>query len=299
MNGEAFTYTKCYCEENVYLLCQSLAQRGLADAAMRDLYVVFISNLNRTVAVHRQRSGHGDHGRVIWDYHVICLRIPLEHAPQNMASLDRPGCAALVWDLDTTLPLPVDALEYLGKCFLAPAFERPAYRPLFRIVPAPLFRKVFSSDRSHMIRADGSWSSPPPSYPCIQAPGSTFPAHNLDGFIDMHAVPGGTTLEDLLAGDKDKSDSTALRADESPEPRGIMSGHLLEVDDSSGTKDLGDFGDGPLTGMDRDRGMLGQPEGMPGNGRESYGVVVDIGQLTEFLVASVRQYKVSAQLALV
>lgn len=43
-------YTSCYCEENVYLLAQSLLAR-LEVTAVWEIYVVFISNETRTVNI--------------------------------------------------------------------------------------------------------------------------------------------------------------------------------------------------------------------------------------------------------
>ena len=45
--------------------------------------------------------------------------------------------------------------------------------------------QTFASDRRHMLKEDGSWLKPPPSYPCITAPHTT---HNLEEFISMDTV---------------------------------------------------------------------------------------------------------------
>ena len=45
---EDIVYTACYCEENVYHLCQQLS--GNKDNAQRELYAVFISNEARQVS---------------------------------------------------------------------------------------------------------------------------------------------------------------------------------------------------------------------------------------------------------
>jgi len=37
----------------------------------------------------------------------------------------------------------------------------------FRIVKAEDFLMHFASDRSHMLKEDGEWMSPPPTYPPI------------------------------------------------------------------------------------------------------------------------------------
>ncbi|CAK0857221.1 unnamed protein product, partial [Prorocentrum cordatum] len=61
------SYTFCYCEENVWRLC---ALACIRDAAS---YAVFISNEMGQVQLWQQRVGSPDAGRVIWDYHVICV----------------------------------------------------------------------------------------------------------------------------------------------------------------------------------------------------------------------------------
>lgn len=62
----------------------------------------------------------------------------------------------------------------------------------FRVVPAAELLACFASDRSHMLRPDGSWSAPPPPYPPIVAP-SDGATHNLAAYWDMEqgrAQPG-------------------------------------------------------------------------------------------------------------
>ena len=42
---------------------------------------------------------------------------------------------------------------------------------LFRVVAADEYLAAFASDRSHMLKEDGSWLAEPPTYPCIQTQG--------------------------------------------------------------------------------------------------------------------------------
>uniref|UniRef100_A0A804PZQ0 Protein N-terminal glutamine amidohydrolase n=1 Tax=Zea mays TaxID=4577 RepID=A0A804PZQ0_MAIZE len=70
----SFTHTPCYCEENVYMLCNELIRTGVADPAGTDLYVVFISNEEKKVPLWHQKAGHSDDGFICWDYHVICIQ---------------------------------------------------------------------------------------------------------------------------------------------------------------------------------------------------------------------------------
>lgn len=48
----SYTYTSCYCEENIYLLCQTFLANELV-ASVWDPYVIFISNESRTVSLQR------------------------------------------------------------------------------------------------------------------------------------------------------------------------------------------------------------------------------------------------------
>ncbi|CAG8598274.1 10001_t:CDS:2 [Rhizophagus irregularis] len=82
-----------------------------------------------------------------------------------------------VYDLDTTLPFPCDFSTYTQESFKV--LNIPQYYRKFRIIPAETFLRVFASDRSHM---DGTWSSPPPTYPPIFTSDSV---NNLQTFINM------------------------------------------------------------------------------------------------------------------
>eukprot|EP00898_Chlorokybus_atmophyticus_P004547 jgi/Chlat1/5093/Chrsp33S05023 len=161
LRKEACAYTACYCEENVYRLCERLAAAKIAREDLSDLLVVFISNQRQHIALWRQKAGKAaDGGLCLWDYHVICVQTSVQHG-------------ALVWDLDTTLDFPVSIKEY----------QRQALR-LYRIVAAPSFRDAFASDRRHMRNRDGSWIAPPPPGDCIRGRGAQS-AHNLGDYIKM------------------------------------------------------------------------------------------------------------------
>nr|XP_023683285.1 protein N-terminal glutamine amidohydrolase isoform X2 [Paramormyrops kingsleyae] len=87
-------YTSCYCEENVWKLCEyAKIQKQFP---MDEIYAVFISNEQKMVPLWEQKSSHGNKP-VIWDYHVILLHdgnkdqrklraIPAEEFLQNFAS---------------------------------------------------------------------------------------------------------------------------------------------------------------------------------------------------------------------
>lgn len=176
-----FTYTTCYCEENVYLLCQQLSQSGMAASDASDLFVVFISNAGRKVPIWRQKAGSSENdGIIIWDYHVICIQIFTEK-----------GYEAIVWDLDTTLQFPQTFSLYMKEAFRPWLDLHPMYQRLYRVVAGPLFLKYFASDRRHMRTPEGLWRMPPPPYDCIC--GEDGIAHNLEDYITM---PENTVIWD-------------------------------------------------------------------------------------------------------
>ncbi|XP_019100724.1 PREDICTED: protein N-terminal glutamine amidohydrolase-like [Camelina sativa] len=74
MEATRFQHTPYYCEENVYLLCKTLCENGVADATGSDLFVVFISNEKKQVPLWHQKASRRADGIVLWDYHVICVQ---------------------------------------------------------------------------------------------------------------------------------------------------------------------------------------------------------------------------------
>ena len=160
-------YQAYYCEENAYHLARDPILGGRA----RD--VVFVSNASRTFAMWNQRAA-GQRGKaLVWDYHVVVLA----HDPWE------------IWDLDTLLPFPSRAIDYLARSF-HPDIPDP-YLPRFRVIEASVFEATFASDRSHMMRRDGRFKKPPPPWPRIGAPDR---AVNLMRFVEMEAPFLGDVL---------------------------------------------------------------------------------------------------------
>jgi protein N-terminal glutamine amidohydrolase len=148
----AHDYAPFYCEENVLRLCPSLGGEAFA---------VLVTNASRRIEMLRQRAGGPGTGGVLWDYHAFALSRAAEW---------------LVWDFDTTLGFPVPAPEYLQRSFDPHAVEP----PLFRVVPAPDYARLFRSDRSHMRRPDGTWAATPPPWPPADGSGGVPLADLLD-----------------------------------------------------------------------------------------------------------------------
>ncbi|XP_065181887.1 protein N-terminal glutamine amidohydrolase-like [Sycon ciliatum] len=166
---ESCVYTACYCEENVWKLCQSLKEQG--SELLSSSYAVFISNPARKIPLFQQRAGKDRNGLVVWDYHVVFVCHP-------------PGQHAVVYDLDTRLPFPCGFARYARDSFGMQVAD-PMFRRIFRVVPAASYLAEFASDRSHMRSKTSSgsgWMSPPPSYAPIR---TDCEVNNIQQFISM------------------------------------------------------------------------------------------------------------------
>ena len=129
------SYAACYCEENVYKICQSLA--ASEGGELGKAWAVFVSNKKRVVPLWRQKAGRDEEKLVIWDYHVILIYRP---------DTDK----TLVYDLDSELPFPTYFHKYVTETFRTDAILNTEYHRQFRVVPAQSFLETFSSDRRHM-----------------------------------------------------------------------------------------------------------------------------------------------------
>ncbi|XP_032874972.1 protein N-terminal glutamine amidohydrolase [Amblyraja radiata] len=168
---EDCVYTSCYCEENVWKLCEYIKNKR--QHPLEEWYAVFISNDEKMVPIWRQRSCHEDQP-VIWDYHVLLFH-------------DCGGQHCEVYDLDSTLPFPCPIDIYMKEAFRSEDHMRPIFRRKMRVLRADLYLKTFASDRSHMKNAHGMWRMAPPPYPCIQTAEAQM---NLHDFISMNLAVG-------------------------------------------------------------------------------------------------------------
>lgn len=161
-------YTSCYCEENVYRLCQYARDQHID---LEDCYALFLTSKHKYIPFRHQ----GGRRLVCWDYHVVFVQYhPSTHTPY-------------VFDFDTGLPFPCDATAYVHKSL--PELWRDLQLDEsvdnthgFRLVSAANYLKTFASDRHHMLGEDGQYLKPPPPYPAIHTDTHT---HNLDQFWDV------------------------------------------------------------------------------------------------------------------
>ena len=146
MSSSEFRYTPFYCEENIWHLAQEKCFRG------REAFVVIISGEGDYRRLWFQSLAESRESPVFWDYHVLLLVF---------------DNGWHVWDLDTTLGLPVTAETYLQRTFLNSGIDLKNCDVMLRLIASESYVRSFSSDRSHMISPTGEWLAPPPAWPAI------------------------------------------------------------------------------------------------------------------------------------
>lgn len=156
LKREDFLYQSCYCEENIWHLCQN--------EQLNNSYVIFVASKGGFFPMLNQQAGNHLTIPIFWDYHVILLVL---------------GEKNQIVDFDTTLPFCVDIDTYFSRSFIDNNLLAIEETPFFRALPSAEFIRLFSSDRSHMKTATG-WSAAPPNWPLIGNMDS-----NLFEFIDM------------------------------------------------------------------------------------------------------------------
>lgn len=169
IDKESCIYTSCYCEENIWHLCQRI-KRHVPDQFESGCHVVFISNPKRVIPLWAQKVSKREDGLVFWDYHVVLIQVQVEDG------------SVFVFDLDTALPFPCPLADYYSHAIQSEECFRPRYRRYFRVISGGSFLAHFASDRSHMLNDEGHWNAPPPSYPPIQTETCS---NNLDSYISM------------------------------------------------------------------------------------------------------------------
>ncbi|CAF1195741.1 unnamed protein product [Adineta steineri] len=173
-------YTSCYCEENIWKLCESWKQND--PNHLDNLYAIFISNERRQIPIWKQKSGYNDYP-VTWVLYFLQYQIDQSVSP------------TIIYDFDSTLPFPVSARDYLQSAIRDEINLSRKFHRMFRVIPAQEYLNTFASDRSHMLSADKiTYNKPPPSYPAIFNEKST---NNINDFIDMKSKTGPGTVMNL------------------------------------------------------------------------------------------------------
>jgi len=145
-----------------------LAHDALETAPSGGNFVVFISSLATSVPIWMQKCKGESTEPVFWDYHVIFVRKEI---------------APFVYDLDTLLPMPCPASDYMLRAFRPGRKYPEAYAHRFRVVPARDFVERFASDRRHM-KKNNQWLAPPPEWKAICGPLADS-QYNLDEYRMM------------------------------------------------------------------------------------------------------------------
>ncbi|OOG69282.1 hypothetical protein [Algoriphagus sp. A40] len=146
MEIKEFNYAANFCEENIWHLCQNPELDHFSKK------VLIVSNNNRNCPFRFQKSINGDEF-VWWNYHVILLA-------SNSDS-------SLIFDFDSTLPVPLSAKEYFEKSFERDENWKESDLPCFKAIESIDYLNSFVSDRSHMKDENGNWMSSPPKWPVI------------------------------------------------------------------------------------------------------------------------------------
>lgn len=153
----------------MWQLCADARVEGSPRAA------IVISNAMRTVAVLGQRAAPQPDVPVVWDYHVVLAA----RGPQGWS----------IWDLDSTLGLPVPLSTYLRASFDYPRGFAAPYSARFRVIEASRYRDTLATDRRHMRDESGDYLVPPPPWPAIGT------GSNLMRLVDMEDPIAGEVVE--------------------------------------------------------------------------------------------------------
>ncbi|NRB40158.1 MAG: hypothetical protein HRU20_17120 [Pseudomonadales bacterium] len=183
-NRGEYAYTTFFCEENIFLLGQTLIAAGFG---VDKLTVLFLSNYQYQIPLRQQRLGQSfvgfDEPLVIWDYHVV---LQFDDADKKY-----------ILDFDSLLDFPCIKSVYFTATLLPPKPLFDAFAVLCREIPLQQFLQQFDSDRSHMLDECGNALATFPEYPAIRAD-DTDSAVCLMDYIDMQKNIAGTIVADDL-----------------------------------------------------------------------------------------------------
>lgn len=182
-------YQSCYCEENVYKLFEKIRDLdGEGNLNLEDFWAVMISNDDKMIPLWAQKAAREPGLYVLWDYHVIVIS----------KSTSESSSSSKVFDLDSVLGWGVDFETYWNETMNPEKMQKvqTKYRRKFRLIPAHIYLRLLSSDRSHMLDANGKYLKPPPTWPKILQDSTR---SNLMDLIDMSLqFPGTQVMEEKV-----------------------------------------------------------------------------------------------------
>ena len=87
-------YTSCFCEENIWKLCNKAKNEG---KNLDNYYVIFLTNKIKKFPIWSARKINNDNKQdfIVWDYHVILLWLNKINTTKS-----------LIFDFDTELSFP-------------------------------------------------------------------------------------------------------------------------------------------------------------------------------------------------
>ncbi len=165
LEKSSLTYTRLFCEENIWKLIESFESENELQA----IDVLFLINDSNTVAVFDQLAAQPD-APVIWDYHVILC-----------ALVDR---QPVIYDFDSRCPFPCELEHYFDRTFCYWHEMDVRFRPWIRRIDAASYYRHFASDRSHMRGQIDEKDFP--TYPVLQ-PLDHAEAITLQQYRDIHS----------------------------------------------------------------------------------------------------------------
>ena len=213
--AEECEYTSCYCEENIYKLCEKYLRNSLTKEEIfssdkkpeemskneenRDRipeemsknvkndknpsktleqslgFAVFITNPVQRTYLRYQKSGKPNKHGLVIWDYHVIFLNKLENN------------TVWVYDLDSSLPFPCEFNEYFNKALGFQMKGKP--NTYFRVCESRVFIEEFSSDRSHMIK-NGEYLSKPPDWECIGK------GNNLLKYLDLKDESFGKVMNE-------------------------------------------------------------------------------------------------------
>ena len=158
MDKSEFRYQSLFCEENIWHAVKSLESK----LGLDKLDVLLFINSNRSILLMNQIP-FGDSGIGCWDYHVVLW--------------DR--YRQVILDFDSRCSWEVSGSDYFAATFPQQELVESHYRTTVRKISGENYLRSFSSDRSHMLDAEGLPFAEFPTWPTILGASQSLKLSNL------------------------------------------------------------------------------------------------------------------------